>query len=120
MITPSRGDASSALLGGLPDGLVAARVPLADPEEYRAELADAEWAVALAFDGKRRVEHVAGRAAARVALAALVGDAARGAVIARGDDGAPRIDRLVDPPLVSISHGRRAAVAVVGRVRVLG
>jgi 4'-phosphopantetheinyl transferase EntD len=118
MITPIREDASSTLLAGLPVGLVAARVPLADPEAYRALLADDEWRAALAFDGKRRNEHVAGRAAARAALRALVGDAAF--AIARGDDGAPRVVGLVDPPLVSISHGRRAAVAVVGRTRALG
>src|SRR5258708_13797773 len=109
MITPTRGDASSTLLGGLPDGLVAARVPVADPETYRAHLADAEWQAALAFDGKRRIEHVAGRAAARVALTALVGECA--AIVARGDDGAPHIVGLADAPLVSITHGRRAAVA---------
>jgi phosphopantetheinyl transferase len=119
MITPSRPDTSSTLLRGLPDGLVGAAAPLVDPQRYRGLVADAEWTAAQAFDGKRRIEHVAGRVAARAALAAFLGDAGA-CTIVRDDDGAPAIAGLADPPLVSISHGRRGAVAVVGRVRALG
>jgi len=117
MITPDESK-SSTLVDGFPADLRVACVPLADPDGYRARLSDAEWATAAAFDGKRRIEHVAGRVAARIALEALVGPG--GAVIARAEDGAPEVRGMADPPLVSISHGRGSAVAAVGRVACLG
>jgi len=117
MITPDDIKAS-ALVGGFPSKLRVARVPLADPASYRALLHADEWHAASAYDGRRRQEHVAGQLAARIALEALVGEAAHHAVIARDRDGAPEVRGL--PPLVSISHGRRFAVAVVGQVRALG
>jgi phosphopantetheinyl transferase len=73
----------------------------------------------VAFDSPA-FEHVAGRSAARAALTELIGPRASDAVIARAEDGAPEIQGLDDPPLVSISHGHRAAVAVVGSVDALG
>ena len=93
-----------------------ARVPLADPASYRALLHADEWNLASAYDGRRRQEHVAGQVAARIALEALVGDGA--AVIGRDRDGAPEVRD--GSALVSISHGRRFAVAVAGHVRALG
>ncbi len=117
MITPDE-PKSSELVEGFPADLRVACVPLADPDGYRARLREAEWAAAAALDGKRRVEHVAGRVAARNALEALVGPTA--AVIARADDGAPEVRGIADAPLVSISHGRAHAVAVAGYVRCLG
>ena len=69
---------------------------------------------ALAFDGRRRIEHVAGRAAARAALGALVGDAARDAIVVRGDDGAPVIAGLDRRPR-SLGLRSRTAVAPPSR-----
>lgn len=120
MITP-RGPKSSELVAGFPTELVVARVAIAAPETYRDRLHEAEWAAALALDGIRRAERVAGRAAARAALEAAVGaDAAAAAVIDRDDDGAPIVRGIADAPRVSISHGRASAVAVVARVPALG
>jgi 4'-phosphopantetheinyl transferase EntD len=116
MITPND-SMSSTLVDGFPAELRVACVPLADPNGYRARLRDAEWAAAMALDGKRRIEHVAGRVAARIALEALVGPT--DAVIARAADGAPEV--LGDnAPLVSISHGHAWAVAVCGYANCLG
>lgn len=117
MITKD-GPKSSTLVDGFPADFRVACVPLGDPIGYRPRLSEAEWAVAAAFDGQRRVEHVAGRVAARIALAALAG--AVDAEIARADDGAPQVRGMADPPLISISHGRGHAVAVVGHARCLG
>jgi 4'-phosphopantetheinyl transferase EntD len=119
MITPGDGK-SSELVGGFPTEFRVARVPVAAAESYRSCLRESEWIAANAFEGQRLIEHVAGRVAARIALAALIGPAADDALIERADDGSPRVSGIFDPPLVSISHGRRAAVAVVGHARELG
>jgi 4'-phosphopantetheinyl transferase EntD len=117
MITPTDSK-SSGLIAGFDDKLRIARVLLAEPEHYRERISDEEWQHACTLDGKRRIEHVAGRVAARAALYALVGSSA--VVIVRADDGAPEIRGMAAPPLLSISHGHNAAVAAVGYVGCLG
>ena len=117
MITPPR-IKSSVLVEDFDDELRVARIPLTDVERYRDHVAPAEWVQASSLEGKRRVEHLAGRIAAHLALEALIG--VSDATIARADDGAPEIRGLDDPPIVSISHGRRTAVAAVGYVDALG
>jgi len=114
MITPE-GAKSSQLVDGFGPVRVA-RTPLADPEAYRGTVAPEEWAAAQRLDGRRRIEHVAGRAAAHAALAAF----APGTVVAitRAADGAPELRGC--QAALSISHGRRDAVAAVGRARALG
>jgi 4'-phosphopantetheinyl transferase EntD len=121
MITPTDFK-SSGLIAGFDDKLRVARVSLAEPGQYRERISDEEWQYACTLDGKRRIEHVAGRVAARAALHALVGSSAPdlGVVIARAEDGAPEISGMAGPPLVSISHGHNAAVAAVGYVGCLG
>lgn len=119
MITPANGK-SSRVVDGFPTALRVVRVPLAPAESYRAQLHEAEWHAAASLDGHRRTEHVAGRVAARAAIAALLGRAADHAVVSRAEDGAPIVSGIVNPPLVSISHGRSAAVAIAAHASCLG
>jgi 4'-phosphopantetheinyl transferase EntD len=77
-----------------------------------------ELASALGLGPHRRVEWRAGRTAARAALAALLGGPVERYVIGRADDGAPVA--LGTEARVSISHGRRWAVAAAGHVARLG
>jgi 4'-phosphopantetheinyl transferase EntD len=116
MITPSGDVESSELVDGFSPELRVARVPLADPEAYRARLSHAEWQHAATLDGKRLIEHVAGRVAARAAVRALCGE--RAFDIVRDDDGAPHVTGV--DVQISISHGRRSAVAVCARDRAIG
>jgi 4'-phosphopantetheinyl transferase EntD len=74
-----------------------------------------ELAERLGLGPHRRAEFCAGRRAARAALAAL---GYTDACIGRDDDGAPVALGL--EVAVSISHGRRWAVAAAGRVARLG
>jgi phosphopantetheinyl transferase len=53
-------------------------------------------------------------------LSQLLGALPAELTIARGADGAPLVQGLTEPMRVSISHGRMAAVAVAGRVALLG
>jgi phosphopantetheinyl transferase len=80
--------------------------------------AERALAAALGLGPHRRVEWRAGRLAARAALAALLGGPADGYVIGRDDDGAPVA--LGTAAKVSITHGRRWAVAAAGHVARLG
>jgi 4'-phosphopantetheinyl transferase EntD len=99
-------------------GVVKARValgPSALDDLVAAERAEAER---QGLGEHRRAEWRAGRLAAHAALERLLGDAARGLVVARDPDGAPTV--AVPGVLVSISHGRRWAVAAAGRVARLG
>src|SRR5215831_12307611 len=100
-------------------GLVKTRVAIEshDPGLGRYALADlpaAERAEAERLDlGPHRLaEFRAGRLAAHAALDTLLGPAAAGLVIARADDGAPLV--VGADVQISISHGRRFAVAVAG------
>lgn len=116
MITP--GQFKSSLVDGFDVALRVARIGLVGSEDYCEHLAAEELALSSKLDGRRRLEHLAGRMAARIALHALLGTTS--AVIVRAADGAPEILGLDDPPLLSISHGRKAAVAAVGHVGSLG
>lgn len=98
--------------------VVKARIAIAGPnldEIAPAERAEAER---LGLGEHRRAEWRAGRLAARAALGALLGPAAEGLVVAREDDGAPVV--VGADVAVSISHGRRWAVAAAGRVARIG
>lgn len=112
--------ASSQVVGRFPPTLRVARVPIVPVDVYRDLLGDAEWTVACSLDSQRQLDYVAGRVAARVALHALIGPAAADATIERADDGTPHIAGLAEPPLVSISHTRHHAVAVVGHAVCIG
>ena len=78
MITPTQ--LKSRLVDGFDDELRVARIALAEPHQYRDRVSDEEWGQADMLDGRRRVEFLAGRAAARVALNALLGPTAVAAV----------------------------------------
>ena len=112
MIT-SREFKSSRLVEGFPSGIHVARVALSEVPPLPPE---AEWG---------QLEHAAGRIAARIALEPLLGERARDAAIVRADDGAPELRSIEDRsgatgPLLSISHGRAAAVAVAAHASALG
>ena len=98
--------------------VVKARIAIAGPN--LDELAPAERAEAerLGLGEHRRAEWRAGRLAARAALSALLGPAAEGLVVGREEDGAPVV--VGADVALSISHGRRWAVAAAGRVAKLG
>ena len=119
MITPNEGK-SSELVNGFPTEIRVARAPIASAEADLANLHDAERAASARLDDRRRLEHIAGRLAARAALAALVGPAGADAKIDRDPDGAPIVVGLADPPIISISHGRELAVAVAARTAAVG
>ncbi len=89
---------------------IAARVDDADLER----LSPSERARATGFSSERRVrEFVAGRLAARDAMAALIGPLPAALAIDRHDDGAPRIVGLASEVSLTISHAERSALAVV-------
>jgi 4'-phosphopantetheinyl transferase EntD len=81
-----------------------------------AERAEAER---LGLGEHRRAEWRAGRLAAHGALVLLLGDAgAAGLCIVRADDGAPQVEGA--DVALSLSHGKKFAVAAAGRVARLG
>jgi 4'-phosphopantetheinyl transferase EntD len=88
-----------------------ARANLAENGDLRT-LPAFERALAVELEGPRLTEFCAGRAAARAALADLLGAPAESFAIGRAEDGAPIGPNGV---IVSISHGRTGAVAVAGR-----
>jgi len=62
---------------------------------------------------RRRAEFLAGRTAVRRAIASVLGECdLRALVIARHDDGAPRIEGIAAELAISISHSRTRAIAV--------
>jgi 4'-phosphopantetheinyl transferase EntD len=76
-------------------------------------LSDVERAHAAAFKSARRVdEFVAGRLAARRAIASLLGGE-RDVVVDREENGAPRVVGLDAELVLSITHGRTRALAAV-------
>jgi phosphopantetheinyl transferase (holo-ACP synthase) len=108
---------SSELVDGFPSNIRVARVLLS---RYHSFTDEVERAIADGLEGQRLIERVAGRAAARAALAALLQDRIGEIRINRADDGAPEVVGILNPPLVSISHGRDSAVAVAASASHLG
>src|SRR5215813_9753715 len=100
--------------------VVKARIAIAGSDLDGIAPAERAEAERLGLGEHRRAEWRAGRLAARAALEGLLGaGAAAGLVVAREEDGAPVVVGA-DGVAVSISHGRRWAVAAAGRVARLG
>jgi 4'-phosphopantetheinyl transferase EntD len=100
--------------------------PIPDDDGALAQLlsalppAERRLAAAPDLGPRRRAELVAGRTAARRALAAQLGEGGGDPSVARAPDGAPEL--VGGPPglLVSISHAANLAVAAAGFVASLG
>lgn len=98
--------------------VVKARVAIGSDDLSGLPTAERELAERLGLGPHRRAEWRAGREAARMALAALLGDEPHRFTIGRADDGAPIVVGV--EAQISISHGRHWAVAAAGRVAQLG